>query len=319
MPDKVEFRFKDLLIPVILLVVFWTLAISLWQINGRIFYLFNFGFIGSAIFIGLGLYEILPRRKKPVGRKLSQALIGLYMLGFLGLYLKENMQLEGFFFYLAAGIVGGSLIHYLVAKIIGPVLFGRGWCGWACWTAAVLDLLPYTRNKAGRIKPGWEWLRHLHFLASLGLVLLLVLVLDHQSRRQSWEELYWLIGGNLLYFSTGIAMAFALQDNRAFCKCLCPITVPLKATSRFALIKVKGNSDACKECGACAKICPMDIDIPRYVEAGQRVLSTECIFCNTCITTCPERALEVSFGFDLGGEEHIRRRKLDAESAVKVP
>jgi hypothetical protein len=34
-----------------------------------------------------------------------------------------------------------AVVHYLIAKVFGPMLFGRIWCGWACWTVMVLDLL----------------------------------------------------------------------------------------------------------------------------------------------------------------------------------
>ena len=100
-------------------------------------------------------------------------LVGLYMLGFLGFIAKENMQIEGFFFYLLAGFFAGSVIHYLVAKIFGPMIFGRGWCGWACWTAMVLDFLPFKKSKAGRPSASWEKLRVVHFVLSLLLVLAL--------------------------------------------------------------------------------------------------------------------------------------------------
>lgn len=316
---SLKLNVKSLLIPIILLVVFWTIAVVLWLVTDRSFFLLNFGFIGTSVFIGLGLYEVLPRKKKPIGRKTAQALVGLYMLGFLGVYMHENMQLEGFFFYLSAGILGGSVIHYLVAKVFGPLLFGRGWCGWACWTAAVLDLLPYTRNKRGRVAPGWEWLRQVHFLLSLCLVLVLLFVLDYQFERGAWVEVYWLAAGNLLYFALAIGLAIALKDNRAFCKYVCPIAVPLKLTSRFAALKIEGDSQSCTDCGVCAKACPMDIDIPEYVKAGTRVLSSECIFCNTCITKCPEKSLKVSFGFDLGGAERIRRRESSQGGGSVLP
>ena len=44
--------------------------------------------------------------------------------------------------------------------------------------------------------------------------------------------------GNVLYYLVSISMAFILKDNRAFCKYVCPITVFLKATSRFSLLKI---------------------------------------------------------------------------------
>jgi polyferredoxin len=120
--------------------------------------------------------------------------------------------------------------------------------------------------------------------------------------------LIWVITGNVLYFSSGIILAFALKDNRAFCKYLCPITTILKISSRFALFKMEGDKDKCKECKACARACPMDINIPEYVKNGGRVLSTECILCQTCSTVCPEKNISMTIKWDLGGKEVLRRR-----------
>ena len=58
------------------------------------------------------------------------------------------------------------MIHYAVAKIFGPLLFGRGWCGYACWTAMVLDLLPYKEpQQPGKKRLGW--IRYALFAGSL--------------------------------------------------------------------------------------------------------------------------------------------------------
>ncbi len=152
--------------PLLVLTLFWVVAIVLWQAKGSLFFLFNFGYIGTAVGVGIGLYIFLPREKKPAARRLAQLLVGLYLFGFLGLILKENMQLEGFFFYLLAGVFTGSVIHYAVAKIGGPLLFGRGYCGWACWTAMVLDFLPYQRNVNGRQPARWEKGRYPPWAAS---------------------------------------------------------------------------------------------------------------------------------------------------------
>ncbi len=103
-------------------------------------------------------------------------------------------------------------------------------------------------------------------------------------------------------------LAFALRDNRAFCKYLCPITGILKTTSRFALVKIEGDREKCTQCGACVKACPMNINIMEYVINGQRVLSTECIYCLTCTTVCPERILRGTFKMDIGGKEILKRK-----------
>ncbi|MDY7037196.1 MAG: 4Fe-4S ferredoxin, partial [Thermodesulfobacteriota bacterium] len=212
---------NNLIAPFIIFISFWIVAIVLWRTTGNIFLLFNFGYIGTAVGIGIGLYVFLPRKKKPSGRRFAQLLVGIYMLGYLGIIKAENMQIEGFFFYLLSGFFSGSLIHYLVAKIFGPIIYGRGYCGWACWTAMVLDYLPYKRNKVGRIASKWEILRYVHFSGSLLLVLLLWFVFQHQSIPTGQSALTWLIVGNIFYFTSALILAFILKDNRAFCKYLC--------------------------------------------------------------------------------------------------
>jgi polyferredoxin len=270
--------------------------------------LFNFGYIGTAVGFGIGLYIFLPRKKKPSGRRFAQLLIGIYMLGFLGIIKMENMQLEGFFFYLLSGFFAGSVIHYLVAKIIGPILFGRGFCSWACWTAMVIDFFPYKRNNTGRMAAKWELLRYVHFGVSFLLVLALWAYYQYRPNPMDQSELAWLVGGNIFYFASAIILAFTLKDNRAFCKYLCPITAILKITSRFAFLKIEGDSETCTQCGVCSKMCPMDINSMEYVNKKERVLSTECIFCLTCTTVCPEGILEDTFKIDIGGKEYIQRR-----------
>ena len=85
---------KNLRTPLIILLSFWAIAIVFWRTTGNIFLLFNFGYIGTAVGVGIGLYIILPKKKKPSGRRFAQLLIGIYMLVFLGIIKKENMQLE---------------------------------------------------------------------------------------------------------------------------------------------------------------------------------------------------------------------------------
>lgn len=309
MKNSELFNPSNLKTPFLLMGLFWLIAVLLWQITGKIFYLFNFGYIGSALGLGLGVYAALPRRKKPWGRRLAQFLVGAYMLAFLGFIERENMQLEGFFFYLLAGIFAGSVIHYLVAKVAGPLFFNRGWCGWACWTAMILDLLPYRRNSAGRLPAAYGRLRYLHFALSLGLVLWLWFGLNVRPAVQSFTELYWLIGGNLLYYALGIGLAFGLRDNRAFCKYVCPIPVLQKITARFALLKVASQAEKCTQCGACTRACPMDIRVADYAREGMRVLSTECILCMECIDACPQGALDSTFALDVANREFLRGRE----------
>ena len=219
----------------------------------------------------------------------------------------ENMQLEGFFFGLLGGVIQAGVVHYLIAKIFGPVLFGRLWCGWACWTVMVLDLLPFTRPP-GRLPARWGRLRYLHFSLSMGLVVLLFFGFGVREGAVGRTALIWFLAGNALYYVAGVALAYTFKDNRAFCKLLCPVTVPLKLTARFALLKIGGDAEKCNDCDACEKVCPMDVRVSDYVLNGKRVLATECSLCQTCVTVCARDALKLSFGLDVGGADLLRQR-----------
>lgn len=141
-------------------------------------------FIGKALFI----------KKYKYARRIVQLLVGLYMLIYLGLICNENMQIEGFWYYLFTGVFEAATIHYAVAKIFGPLLFGIGWCGYACWTAMVLDFLPYKSPSQPRKKLGW--IRYITFTASLVFVASLFLAkVGNIERIMFWA----FIVGNLAY------------------------------------------------------------------------------------------------------------------------
>ena len=65
------YEVKNFRVPFIIFLSFWAIAVVLWQTTGKIFFLFNFGYIGTAVGVGIGLYVLLPRRKKPSGRRLA--------------------------------------------------------------------------------------------------------------------------------------------------------------------------------------------------------------------------------------------------------
>ncbi|MPM79683.1 hypothetical protein SDC9_126722 [bioreactor metagenome] len=219
-------------------------------------------------------------------RNLVQLAVGLYMLVYLGIICRENMQLEGFWYYLFLGTFEAAVIHYAVAKIIGPLFFGRGWCGYACWTAMVLDLLPW-KTPARPRKP-WGFVRYLVFGLSLGFVGALFALGAPDLEKIMLRSF---LAGNLLYYAAGIALAFWLGDNRAFCKYLCPITVFLKPASYFSLLRIKNDPNRCVSCGKCRRVCPMDVDMTD--NARSRENGTECILCMSCIAACPKQSLSI--------------------------
>lgn len=271
---------KKYCLPVIMLAVFETIAITLWLTKDNLFYLFNFSYIGIAVTLGIFLFI----RKYKYARRIAQLLVGCYMLIYLGLICGENMQIEGFWYYLFTGVFEAATIHYAVAKIFGPLFFGRGWCGYACWTAMILDLLPYKVPVRPRKRMGW--IRYITFGASLLFVA--ALFFSHAGKIE--RIMFWaFVIGNALYYIVGIGLAYAFKDNRAFCKYICPITVFLKPMSYFSVLRVTCEKDKCISCGRCKKVCPMDVDMTD--NSRKRKNGTECILCFECVKSCPKNAL----------------------------
>ncbi len=298
-----DFARQHLLIPCLIMLLVWGMALYQWQAGSDSAVVIFLLYIGVFIGIGIGSYIALPPLKRPIGRRIILFMMGLLLLVAALISDHGNMQIEGLFFGVFSGIAPYIVLHYLLAKIAGPLVFGRVWCGWACWFAMIFDLLPYPYSRYRQ--PGaWDKVRYWHFGMSLLMVAALWFGFGYAATT-GIAGLQWFIMGLLLYYAVGIVLAFALKDNRAFCKYLCPIAVVQKASSRFALLKIAGEAPKCDSCNACVEMCPMNIRVPDYILHGERVLSTECTLCQTCINVCPHDALKLSFGFDVGGKELI--------------
>lgn len=262
--------------------IFESVALLLTYFTKNNFYFYNFSYIGTCLSVGIYLYS----NKVKYARNVVQFAVGLYMLIYLGIICRENMQIEGFWYYLFLGVFEAAVIHYLVAKICGPIFFGRGWCGYACWTGMILDLLPYKVPQTERKKIGY--IRYITFGVSLIFVSLLFIF-----KVNDIEYIIFLsfIIGNVLYYLIGILLAFLFKDNRAFCKYICPVTVFLKPASYFSVMRIKCDKDKCISCGKCKRNCPMNVDM--LDNSRRRKNGTECILCLKCANECPKKALRL--------------------------
>jgi len=258
-----------------------------------------FSWIGGSVTLGIVLAARLNGKRKDLGRRTAILMISPIFLIFLGLWQHENLQLEETVFYFAlflnAGIFTRVLIHYAIAKIFGPLIWGRGFCGWACWTAAILDWLPIKKNLP--IPQKFTWIRFPVFILSLAIPLLFIYAgYDYTSTHPRGDlgkpdQFIWFLIGNGIYYLVGIILAFVFQKKRAFCKIACPVGLMMKLPTQLARLKKKPSGNRCTGCGLCTESCPMDIPVMDYIKAGKNITSTECILCNMCEYVCPERAI----------------------------
>lgn len=274
-----------------------------------------FFIILATIFVTfMSLYAVVPHKAKQAMRITNIFLISLLLFVLAAVLGRQNFQIEGFFFYLLTGTFGGVIVHFAVGKIIGPLLTGRTWCSWGCWTLMIMDLLPFKKSR------GWKSgnigkLKYIHLILSLALVAVMIFVFKYflhdpyQSPDQPGllRALYWFLIGNAFYYIFSVIMAVSFKDNRAFCKYLCPVSVILKFSNLFSLLRIKGDKGKCLNCNTCVENCPFNIDIPKYIEQGTRIKSSECVMCMRCISACPEGALCASLGLDLVTKDYLKK------------
>jgi polyferredoxin len=267
---------------------------------------FFFVFIPIGLSISLGSFIGNHSKNPGLGRKISISLVALVFLVFLGIMQRENMQIEETVFYFAyfinTGIFTRVLIHYTIAKILGPLIWGRGYCGWACYTAALLEWLPIKENKA--IPKKFTYIRIPVLIISLLVPFILIQcgydyytrhiyspVSDSFIQTHKFDQFIWFLTGYISYYIIGILLAFIFRKKRAFCKIFCPVSLVMKAQTRISLLKIRPSGNKCIECGKCNDVCPMDVDVRQYIRNGQRVVSTECIICRNCAHICPVKAI----------------------------
>jgi len=80
-----------------------------------------------------------------------------------------------------------------------------------------------------------------------------------------------------------------LLMTRGWCRHLCPVGAMMAPFNRISVLELRYFEDKCIKCFKCAKVCPMQIDMPYDNRSG------ECIRCGTCVDACPTDALALAF------------------------
>ena len=103
--------------------------------------------------------------------------------------------------------------------------------------------------------------------------------------------------------------------RRYWCRNLCPLGALLAITSGWGIFK-RRVSDACTQCGRCARSCPMGA----ISKDGQKTLTGECTQCMTCRAICPTHA--ITFGRKQPAEQaepvDVTRRGLIVSAAAGI-
>ena len=85
---------------------------------------------------------------------------------------------------------------------------------------------------------------------------------------------------------------------RPFCKWLCPLGAFYALFHAVTLYRFSIDRDKCTSCGACARVCKMDVDVRKTPN------HTECIRCGDCLRACPHGAIRTSIFQRKGSTQH---------------
>ena len=72
---------------------------------------------------------------------------------------------------------------------------------------------------------------------------------------------------------------------RPFCKYLCPLGAVYSVFNPISVFRYRVDKEACIHCGACAKVCNMQVN------PAENANHPECIRCGDCKKACPTKAI----------------------------
>ena len=97
--------------------------------------------------------------------------------------------------------------------------------------------------------------------------------------------------GKLFNLKLGILITTIMLSiifYRTFCKWICPLGAFYSFFNKYSFYQMKVDENKCIDCGKCARVCKMDVDIRK------NNAHLECIRCHECTKACPTKAISSS-------------------------
>ena len=215
-----------------------------------------------------------------------------------------------------------SFSFYIVGILIFfGVLLGRAVCGFLCpfgWLQELLHKMPGKKFSTKRLRP-LTCLKYV--ILALFVIVLPMTVVNEVGMGDPWF-CKWLCPAGVLEGAIPLSIAdsgvrsalgplftwkfcillgvvtLAAFFYRPFCKWLCPLGAFYALFHAVTLCRFSIDQDKCTSCGACARVCKMDVDVRKTPNHA------ECIRCGDCLRACPHGAIRTSMFQKKGSAQH---------------
>lgn len=201
--------------------------------------------------------------------------------------------------FFSGAIVGtNALLGAAIIVVFYGLFVGRAYCSFVCPINMITDFAAYLRRILGIGALGSPILlkRFIRYV-----VLVLSLILSAFFGMAAFEVISpismlhrgLVFGMGFGFFGILLIFLFDLfLVKNGFCGHLCPLGAFYSLISRFSLLRVSYNLEACTHCMECKQICPEKQVLGLIGKASGKVQSGECTRCGRCIEICGDNALE---------------------------
>ncbi len=201
--------------------------------------------------------------------------------------------------YSPAGIAA-----FVISTVGSAALLGRIICGFLCPMGLIQDLMHLIRQKT-RVEGVFvnekmnAWLLPVKWVMVLIMIGLVFAGGEFCSFCPALATSPVFAGMKVSLYLSGFMMILVLIGSffkrRAWCS-ICPMGYLLGLFHHISPFRLKKDTTACTECGACYEACPMGIKAIYTEREKTDVTDINCILCGECIRRCPEdKALYMTF------------------------